>query len=264
MDDLLKLLGLGTPFAYAAATYKFFDVADQRISREAKAIISGWIQSFRYDTAYIAWAIQELFARVYGYPFLSWRTLVGWPPIVQAVLIFELDKEIVGLSAKYRVVGAMWILQILVNIACDYFSIFAISLWLGIAGRRPIFALFGGLFVGVAVIKLLYVLLGLAYTTDFNIQPHGNKELEDILQNRVPSVVVTLAAFAIHLWLPLLAVSLMVARFLSWFARATKWTQWFVEGGKDHPVQSVGYVASAIVFCMSIAVHWLPYLKRLL
>ena len=263
MDDLLKLLGLGTPFAYAAATYKFFDVADQRISREAKAIISGWIQSFRYDTAYIAWAFRTLRSGL-RVSLLSWRTLVGWPPIVQAVLIFELDKEIVGLSAKYRVVGAMWILQILVNIACDYFSIFAISLWLGIAGRRPIFALFGGLFVGVAVIKLLYVLLGLAYTTDFNIQPHGNKELEDILQNRVPSVVVTLAAFAIHLWLPLLAVSLMVARFLSWFARATKWTQWFVEGGKDHPVQSVGYVASAIVFCMSIAVHWLPYLKRLL
>src|SRR5262249_55983337 len=158
----------------------------------------------------VAWAVRELFDRVYGYPFLSWRTVgrvAAFSLILQAVLAYELEGDMVQLASRYPVVGAMWVLQAVFNVACDYVSLFAIRLWIGVAGTRPVLALLGGLLVGILIIRLIYVLLGIAYLTDFgaNIDTHGDKELHDLLVFRMPSLALSFAAFAIHLWLPLLA-----------------------------------------------------------
>src|SRR5262249_10759418 len=66
--------GLAAPLAYAGATYAFFDALERRASPDERAAISEWIKSVRVDRDQVAAAVQELFDRVYGYPFLSWRT----------------------------------------------------------------------------------------------------------------------------------------------------------------------------------------------
>src|SRR5262245_37298151 len=94
MEPYLKLLGLGTPFYYAAATYIFFHRLDKRASAAAKGAISKWAETWLYNREQIAAAIVEMFERLYGYPFLSWRTVlrvIVFSTVVHLLVWYELD-----------------------------------------------------------------------------------------------------------------------------------------------------------------------------
>jgi hypothetical protein len=55
-------------------------------------------------------------------------------------------------------------------------------------------------------------------------------------------------ALVIHLWLPLFALSTLIARLVFWIFRAVEWAQWFLKQGDAHPLKAIGIVATIIVF----------------
>ena len=65
-----------------------------------------------------------------------------------------------------------------------------------------------------------------------------------------------LAALVVHLWLPLLAVAVMITQFVSYVLSGALWMQWFLRQGQHHPFQAVGYVASAIVFISGVIIQY--------
>jgi hypothetical protein len=57
-----------------------------------------------------------------------------------------------------------------------------------------------------------------------------------------------LSALAVHTWLALFAICLVVVRLLESFGTATATVQWLLKRGRDHPFDAIGYVAAALVF----------------
>ena len=47
-------------------------------------------------------------------------------------------------------------------------------------------------------------------------------------------------AFIIHLWLPLFALSTLIARLVFWIFRAVEKAQWFLKQGDAHPLKAIG------------------------
>jgi hypothetical protein len=77
LTEALKLLGLATPFVYAAATFGLFHYFDEKISDEAKRAVSAWLQPKQYDNA----AVLEIFdqaLRSYSPLFQRLR----WPEVI--------------------------------------------------------------------------------------------------------------------------------------------------------------------------------------
>jgi hypothetical protein len=262
VEELSKYLGLATPVLYAAATYKFFDFIDARASDAAQSAISHWIQSLRHSRNSIGSALHEIFRRIYGSSLLSFRTfgrVAILSLVIQFVMICELDPSMFRSAARYPVVSFGCGIQIFTNVLCDYVSILFIGKWIDFVGERPLFALFTGLLVGIGIIRLLYVFLGIFYLTDFraNVNTGGDQALGWIVLYRMPSPEISLAAYAIHLWLPLFATALFLAKLAAWFARAIQGAQSFLGEGQKHPLKAVGLIATAIVFILAIMVRWL-------
>ena len=63
------------------------------------------------------------------------------------------------------------------------------------------------------------------------------------------------AAVAVHFWLLLFALGILVLRLLSPLLWAAGKVQWFIEQGQYHPVEAVGYVAAAVVFVTTALAH---------
>jgi hypothetical protein len=73
MEDLLKLLGFGTPLIYAGAAYAFFHWLDENASDEAKAALARTMSLKDYKSEQVASALVEVFDRIYTYPLLRWQ-----------------------------------------------------------------------------------------------------------------------------------------------------------------------------------------------
>jgi hypothetical protein len=56
-QEALKLLGLSTPFIYAAATYGFFHFLDKKASGQAKKAISEWLGPIEVNAGDLARAL---------------------------------------------------------------------------------------------------------------------------------------------------------------------------------------------------------------
>jgi hypothetical protein len=68
--------------------------------------------------------------------------------------------------------------------------------------------------------------------------------------------IIMLPALAMHLWLPLLALGVMLGQAVSYFGAAANWTQWFIKQGRNHPFDAVGYVAAVILFVGAALFQW--------
>lgn len=245
MEELIKYFSLATPILYGGATYRFFRAIDAKASDAAGIAISNWMQALHYDREAIAAAIREVFDRVYGSQLFSWNSLgrvALLSVIVQVAFIYELDANMFSLAGRYPAVGFGWSVQVFTNVLCDYASIFVIKKWLEFVGENPVFALVTGLIVGAVVVRLLYVLLGFFYLTDFgaNVDAGDDRVLAWIIRYRMPAPELSLASIVVHFWLPLFALSLLLFNLLTWLARATKWAQWFLKGGQEHPTLCCG------------------------
>ena len=62
------------------------------------------------------------------------------------------------------------------------------------------------------------------------------------------SIAVMAPALIIHLWLPLFALSTLIARLVFWIGRAVEKAQWFLKQGDAHPLKAIGMVATILVF----------------
>jgi hypothetical protein len=146
------------------------------------------------------------------------------------------------------------------NIISDYVSLFAIRQCLILAGRRPIIAMIAGPLFGALIIIICNFLFStLWYATNLGnlgflgalrlafstaITEWGNFFYDPFSYKQSPNFFI-IPALTIHLWLPLLALSMLALKFLKW---ATGKAQWFFEGGQEHPLRIIGYVASLLVF----------------
>ena len=150
------------------------------------------------------------------------------------------------------------------NIVSDYFSLFAVKGFLASKlSRYRMMPLIGAL-TGIAIVALinfisiaadaLYIAVPSPYPATLAVRYMA--AFMAVLESTFSDpkwLSLLLAAFVVHLWLPLLAISMGVLRMLNYFRKAVGWTQWFLEDGPNHPFEGIGYVASTIVFAGSIA-----------
>jgi len=119
LTEVLKLLGLTTPFIYAAASYRFFHWLDQKASGPAKEAFSSWLEPKDYDKAAVAAAIVEVFDHVYTHPLLTLRAFRRSATItlvIAAIVLYEVGPPFVAIP------GFMWILvcwYIIINVLTE-------------------------------------------------------------------------------------------------------------------------------------------------
>jgi hypothetical protein len=131
MASFAELIGLGTPFVFAGATYGLFHWLDDKASEEAKAAIVGWFRPFAYDRSAIAAAFLELFDNVYGRPLLSWRSFARSSVITVTLTIVyaALYTTMFGGYGVYTTATPLLValpLTLIFNILTDYVSLFVV------------------------------------------------------------------------------------------------------------------------------------------
>jgi hypothetical protein len=259
VEEALKLLGLGTPFIYAAGTYGFFHYLDTQASAKAKKAIAGWLKPLEYDRAAVAAAMVEIFDRLYTRPLLGWRAAMrsaAFTIILTSIFVYELCGGDLRLIMRVLADWDIVTVQLLTNLVSDYLSLFFVRGFLVIGGNRPIVALVGGSLLGMCVV----VLFGYARQVAVMIilVPLFLK-IQDLLWYAAISFVYadeklfSLPALAVHLWLPLFGFGLLCVHGLNYALRAVGGMQWFLKRGNDHPLDAVGYVLAAIVFVATAA-----------
>jgi hypothetical protein len=272
VSEALKILGLTTPLLYGALIYGFFHYLDKRASGEAKRAISAWLETFRYDAGAVASAMMELFDKIYGIPLLARRAFlrsVLFTVGVTTAFLYESGelRTLVNL-AGFTIIGRMAFASfLLINCLADYAALFLIRPMLGIGSDRPIAVLLAGIIAGATIVALNYVFWpSLTYfymVTGLHpgiprIDSYSWSELIDFIYRSSTSGLtrtVIAAAFAVHLWIPLLVCSVLLIKVAKYLFEAVRLVQWFIKQGRHHPLDAIGYVAAIVVFAATVTYH---------
>lgn len=274
MEELAKHFGILTPYFYAVGTYGFFRWLDNNASDEAKATLAGLVKITEYDQTDVAAALIEVFDRLYARPLFSWRAFrrsMFITILISIIYYYELAAIYPRTHydpGQYRVTPILFYSTMFVilasNILSDYLSLFLIRWWLFFSGNRPFSALVLGSSIGVVAVFAGWVIRGflliilVAYQTGSSL----NNLLRIVVQT-LYSVVVThhtesglmlgLPAAIVFVWLPLFAIGICVLR----VAKPVRWAivraQRFLKGGKEHPLDAIGYIAALVVLVGSLA-----------
>jgi len=248
LTKALELLGLSTPFMYAYAVYWIAMHFDKRgISAKSKKAISSWLQPKEYDKAAVGDAILEIFDTIYSRPLLRWRAFQRSAIITTAVtmiLVYE-TWDASYTTKDYVEVEFIILSGFFTNILSDYASLFVVRALLVIAKSKPVIALLTGAICGMLIVFLFIGLNGVGYGLMFL---YANVNLLTIIR----PLGLNVAPLAVHLWLPLFALSVGLLRMLNYFRLAVGKTQAFLKKGNEHPLEAIGYVAAAIVFCITV------------
>jgi hypothetical protein len=270
-SEAMKHLGLSTPFLYAGATYGLFRYLDERISNEAKSLVTSWLKALDVDYHAIAPALLQIFDRLYTQPLLSWRAFrrsVSFSLVVSALFAIEFFIAYLGVTLSKDDDGlegleSVLIVGIISNVIADYLSLFVIRSWLASAGDHPVRSLLLGflnsvlliLFVilvrdyiimivwalinGASLLALPFELIWKYYGAYLGLYFGSGHNL---------AWKMALLPLCVNLWLVLLAIGLVTIRSMNLFGSGMRFVQWFLEKGRDHPLEAVGYVAAAFVF----------------
>ncbi|HEY7243191.1 MAG TPA: hypothetical protein VH678_04820 [Xanthobacteraceae bacterium] len=271
--DALQVLGMTTPFAYAAAVYGFFHYLDKRASGSAKKAISGWLQPKIYDRAAIADAMLELFDRIYTKPLLGWRAFrrsALFTICMSAIFLYEFGLLSTQTETMTLLTGGeiwSWIIlssTLLINTVCDYGALFIIRQLLGFGKHRPIMALFFGPLVGISVVYLAFFVVPtlllqfgpeqVAMTGIDVVEKSEGYWRLNRLGDSLWSALMP-AALVVHLWLPLFALCALLLRALNYFRRAVGGMQWLLKRGREHPLDAIGYIAGILVFVITVVIQ---------
>jgi hypothetical protein len=266
LSEVLKLLGFTTPFVYAAAIFGLFNWLDKKASGAAKKAISDWIVRERPPTDNTPrWTI-ELFNWLYGERLFSARALlrtVLYSLGVQTLLLYDVIFDFVQILFEEKTWRTFLLPVIGANVISNYISLFVIRRCLRVGSNRPVTSLaFGGVF-GMLVGGLLWisgVLVGgviwfSSLPEEFKNIVMIDAELGEMLPFVVPDVLLNrlaIAPLSVHLWLPIMALSLVASKALVYVTQATQWAQWFLKQGRHHPFEALGYVAALIVFAVAL------------
>jgi hypothetical protein len=267
LTETLKVLGLSTPFVYAAATYGFFHWLDKKASGPAKKALSDWLQPKEHSKIAVGNAILEVFNRIYTTHLLSWNAFAR--SVIFTLCMFVVvtwnaspsDKEgenwIVALFAGDAQYVPAIIISALVNVFSDYISLFAVKWWISSTTSRPALSLLGGATTATVVVTTcialrhhIFILYGLGVGDYSWFGGIYDLRYDDEMGRLL------VAALLVHLWLVLFALSVGVLKTLTIVRTAIGWTQWFFKEGRFHPLDAVGYVAAAIVFVTTAAFRW--------
>jgi hypothetical protein len=277
-DKLFDLVGLGVPFYLAAATYGVFTWLDSNASDEATQVISSWLRGHSHDKPDLGNLIIKAFDRIYTSRLLSLRafrrsatiSLVIWlllvfGPVLVALVKLRRDPT-TSHPMNFYLPIVIFILGacLFTTVLSDYLSLPFVRRFLRLAQTHPIRAMVTSSVVGLLVIIIIYLIIIIVllaaevfvslyfyfdltssivrqYTTDTGDFYKSIASLSD-------SVYMTTAAFIIHLWLPLFALSSLFVKLVFWIFRAVEKAQWFLKQGDAHPFRAIGIVATIIVF----------------
>jgi hypothetical protein len=269
LDEIAKLLGLGTPFLYAGAVYGLFYWLNENLSDDAKHALSRLLQVEDYDQGKVSAAIVEIFDRVYTKPLLSWHALFRSMLLTLAVTVIYLYevgslgsllgilKVMFGTQIDFlgivHIVTTIFIVSMLLNLLSDYASLFIIRPILQFSGKHPAATLFAG--VGAACIVVLvfigarFVILEILLGAD-TLDSLGDK-LNQVYFRDGKEAFLGIPAIIVFSWILLLGLAIALLRMVKPLSHATSTLRWLLKDGKDHPLVAVGYVAGAIVFFVS-------------
>jgi hypothetical protein len=272
LSEVLKLIGFTTPL-YAVMVYGFFHYLDKKASGSAKKAISGWLQPREYDKAAVADATVEIFDRLYTRPLLGWRAFrrsALFTLCMTAIFVYEsenfpsvshvieagwAERPLTALQAGQVSAWVILIVTTLGNMIGDYVALFIIRPLLIIGKRRPLVALLLGPLAGISVVFLAFgffvaISVGLIKAfVEFRETPVSLVTASLVWQALLP------AGFVVHLWLPLFALCVVLLRGLNYFRLAVGGTQWFLKGGRENPLDAIGYVGAVLAFVATVVIQ---------
>jgi hypothetical protein len=159
------------------------------------------------------------------------------------------------------------IVSLIVNVLSDYASLFLIRAWLTRAVSKPVATLLIATLIGVFIIGTTFALrFALAGLLQMNVGPiarHVWATAEDFSPHMLWEAYLPALLFfpgiVVFAWLPLFAAGIVLLRMINPLLITVRKAQWFFKDGKDHPLEAIGLVASAIVF--GLAVVWQVFFK---
>jgi hypothetical protein len=249
LENLSEHFGYAAPFMYAAAAYYFFRWLDENASDEAKAALARTMTFKDYKNEQVASALVEVFDGIYTYPLLRWRAFFRsllFTTVVSAIYVFEAGRSEIALSA--------WLLAFLFNVFTDYLSLFVIRPLLVRSGTKPVIGLALGAVSGAAIVLAANHLRqeSLSSVANYYVKLH---DLGVIVEwgLLVGPLFYAWPAMFVFVWLPLLALGILIARLLTPLSWTVARAQWFLKEGKEHPLNAIGYVAAFVVFLGTVA-----------
>jgi hypothetical protein len=280
---ILELIGLGAPVIYAGAIFAFFAWLDKEASAEAKSAISRWLRPMRNDRKAVGTAILEMFDRIYTSPLFTWRAfgrsaLISSSLTIIAALLQPSWTDVIfepltawqgGGPLFVEAMIAIFVWSLLTNVLSDYFSLFFIRRWLAQKAGNPLLSLAIAAGIGFLIVYLFAVMRVVAADLSRRIILPGEGGWEGLKQYpqlwlyeilpRLTSVghlkaLLVLAAFAVHLWLVLFALSVILIKLANYGVRAISFMKWFLDKGNEHPIKALAYVSAAVVFVVAIAI----------
>jgi hypothetical protein len=262
LAQALNLLELSRPAIYAIAVYRVFHYLDRQASGTAKKASSDWFQRKQYDHIAVSDATIEMFERLYTKPLLGWRAFVRsalFTVCMSGKLFFELERS--PLSMIQVDAGGL-IEAVSLNIASDYIALFVVRRALLMGKNSPVVALFVGPAIVIAVVLIFIVVRDVLFILHRMMEEDASLKFwfYDFLDMLTFSTLqgyigITLAAFAVHLWLPLFGLGVGILELLNLLRIAVTKTQWFLKGGRQHPLDAVGYVAGTLVFIIAVVIQ---------
>lgn len=267
VKEWLNVLGFGTPFLYAGSIYMLGRFLEKHASPASKKTLAEWLKGRLYTNADVAALLTEVFDRIYSKPLWGWKAILRSAVIsviltvVVAVQLFPLLISIALFSPEMR---SQWIMQVCSNILADYLALSLIRRWLKIGARHPIFAMMTGPIIGVALVVAIYVTASVArfsintWTFHLRYFPEGTVEWYGFLiqspwgsSNRA----VFLSTLPVHLWLPILAIGILIAKSINYLKRAGRFSVWFIKDGSRRPFLAVCTCGAVVVFIVAAAIQ---------
>jgi hypothetical protein len=261
VGQILKLLGFWPPVVYAVVVYSLFWLLDRNAAAPARRALTGWFAGPKYQAQDVANVVLYVFDRVYTTPLFGWRAFLRstLASILASILVvYQTYPMIFGVAWTSPEMRYQFSTQIAANIVADYLALFVIRRWLIIGGNRPLLALLTAPLIGIVIVIVVYVARdvgGFSIATRSFHWRYFNEDLEEWLYFlRRPgfgsSKLLLYPAIIVHLWLPLFAMGVIVAKGLNYLRTAGRFSQWFFKQGEAHPLRSIGFIASILTFIL--------------
>jgi hypothetical protein len=268
MDKFFDLVGLRVPFILGAGTYGIFWWLDSNASDEVTQVISSRLHGRSEHKSDLGNIIINAFDRIYTSPLWSFRAFrrsAAISSIIWLLLYFVPWARGLYASPQYNPVPFIFpmilqglILSLFNIVLSDYVSLLFVRKFLIRARMHPIRASIVSSMVGALVVVVSFIAF---LTIGDIIVLFTNSWFRKVMVWDIDVVIGILylafsnlflrlmsPALVIHLWLPLFALSTLIARLVFWIFRAVEWAQWFLKQGDAHPVKAIGIVATIIVF----------------
>jgi hypothetical protein len=261
---VFKALGFTTPFIIAASCYFICRYLDKRASGPAKSAISDWFAR-RYDRQAVSATMVEVFDRIYTPRLLSARGFLRSVAISLAVttlMVMLFFRPAIYIAVQLPHMRDVYIQHIVTNIISDYVSLFFIRWWLVRAGQRPVLSLIVGALVGITIVLVCYIVRDIgdfAWSQgEFHLRyfPEWAVWWVRKMTGSGTNKYFVYAAFAVHFWLLLFALGVLIMQGLNYTLKAVQLAQWFLKQGRSHPFDALGLILTPLVFIIAAVIQW--------